>query len=64
MKLSELLESRIDERLKKVKGKWALVSKSDPAKVLQYYDGPKGQKPSKEWVAKVERRVQAFKHMK
>jgi hypothetical protein len=37
-----------------------LVSKSNPKKVLQYYRGPKDQKPSKEWVAKVERRVHAF----
>jgi len=50
----------VTETLKKVKGKWALVSKSNPSKVLQYYDGPKGQRPSKEWVAKVERRVHAF----
>ena len=52
--------TQLDEVLKKVDGKWALVSKSNPKKVLQYYDGPKGQKPSKEWVAKVERRVHAF----
>jgi hypothetical protein len=50
----------LNETLKKVNGKWALVSKSNPKKVLQYYDGPKGQKPSKEWVRKVERRVHSF----
>lgn len=56
----------LSEILKKVKTpegkeKWAVVSKKDPSKVLQYYDG-KG-KPSKEWFDKVERRIQAFKHM-
>ena len=56
MKLDDIL----NEKLKKVKGKWALVSKSDPDKVLQYYHGPEGQKPSKEWEKKVERRVHAF----
>lgn len=43
--------------LRKVHGRWALVSKSDPSKVLQYYRGPHDQKPSDEWVSKVERRV-------
>jgi len=56
MKLNDIL----NEKLKKVKGKWALVSKSDPDKVLQYYHGPEGQKPSKDWEKKVERRVHAF----
>ena len=51
----------LDEMLKKVKGKWALVSRHNPKKVLQYYHG--SDHPSKEWVNKVERRVQAFKHM-
>jgi len=51
----------LDEMLKKVKGKWALVSRHNPKKVLQYYHG--SGHPSKEWVNKVERRVQAFKHM-
>jgi len=49
----------ISEVLKKVDGKWALVSKKDPSKVLQYYDGEG--KPDQEWVNKVERRVQYFK---
>jgi len=50
----------LDEYLKKVKGHWALVSKSNPDKVLQYYRGPKDKKPSDEWVNKVERRVHSF----
>lgn len=56
---------QLDEVLKKVKipdggTKWALVSRKDTSKVLEYFDG-KG-KPSKEWVDKVERRIQYFKH--
>ena len=54
-------EESLDEMLKQVKGKWALVSRQDPKKVLQYYRGHG--KPSEDWVNKVERRVQAFKHM-
>jgi hypothetical protein len=55
----------LDEMLKQVKTpegktKWAVVSKSDPSKVLQYYQGEG--KPSKEWFDKVERRIQYFKH--
>lgn len=57
------MRKTISERLKKVNGKWALVSKDDPNRVLQYYHGPKGKKPSEEWVKKVERRIQMFKHM-
>lgn len=62
-KLAE--ENTLDEMLKQVKNpegetKWAVVSKSDPTKVLQYYDGEG--KPSKEWFNKVERRIQYFKH--
>lgn len=48
------------EVLKKVDGKWALVSKKDNSKVLQYYDGEG--KPSDEWINKVEKRVNYFKH--
>ena len=48
----------INETLKKVNGKWALVSKTDPSKVLQYYHGPGH--PSEDWVKKVEARVHAF----
>jgi hypothetical protein len=51
------------EYLKKVHGKWALVSKSDPKKVLQYYRGG-DEKPSDEWVNKVERRVHSFESKK
>jgi 5'(3')-deoxyribonucleotidase len=48
----------ISETLKKVNGKWALVSRQDPKKVLQYYHG--AGHPSKEWVSKVERKVHSF----
>ena len=59
------VEQNLDEVLRKVKNpegemQWALVSKDDPSKVLQYYDGEG--KPSDDWVKKVERRVQYFKH--
>jgi hypothetical protein len=57
MNLDELL----NEKIKKVHGKWALVSKSNPDKVLQYYHGK--DHPSKEWEKKVERRIHAFSHM-
>jgi len=50
----------ISEVLKQVDGKWALVSKKDPNKVLQYYKGDG--KPSQEWVDGVENRIQYFKH--
>ena len=49
----------ISEVLKQVDGKWALVSKKT-GKPLAYYDGEG--KPSDEWVAKQERRIQFFKH--
>lgn len=55
MRLTDLFEN-----LRKVDGKWAIVSKHDPKKVLQYYRGHG--KPSKEWIQKVERRIQYFKH--
>lgn len=51
------------EYLKKVHGKWALVSKNSPKKVLQYYRGG-DDKPSDEWVNKVERRVHSFESKK
>lgn len=47
------------EMLKQVDGKWAFVSRKS-GKVLAYYKGEG--KPSDEWVAKQERRVQYFKH--
>lgn len=53
-----LWSPQLNETLKKVKGKWALVSRKDPSKVLQYYHG--SGHPSKEWVSKVERRVHSF----
>ena len=52
------VESGLNETLTKVNGRWALVSKTNPDKVLQYYRGHG--KPSKEWVSKVERRVHSF----
>jgi len=45
--------------LKKVDGKWAIVSKTTE-KVLVYYKGDG--KPSEEWVKKQERRIQFYKH--
>jgi len=45
--------------LKKVDGKWAIVSKSTE-KVLAYYDGEG--KPSEEWIKKQEKRIQFYKH--
>lgn len=57
---SKLYEENLDETLKKINGKWAVVSKSDPSRVLQYYKGEG--KPSEEWFKKVERRIQHFKH--
>jgi len=47
----------ITETLKKVDGKWALVSKTT-GRPLQYYHGHG--RPSDEWVKKVERRIHAF----
>lgn len=49
----------ITEVLKQVDGRWALVSKTS-GRVLAYYKGEG--KPSEEWVAKQERRIQFFKH--
>lgn len=54
------LYGEVTETLEKVDGRWALVSKKT-GKPLAYYDGEG--KPSDEWVAKQERRVQFFKHM-
>ena len=45
--------------LRQVTGKWALVSKKTQ-RPLAYYKGEG--KPSDEWVAKQERRIQFFKH--
>lgn len=55
------MRTQVGEMLRKVKGRWALVSKSNPSKVLQYYQGG-DQRPSQEWVDRVERRIQYFKH--
>jgi 5'(3')-deoxyribonucleotidase len=57
-RIKKELNQEISETLKRVKGKWALVSRQDPKKVLQYYHG--SGHPSKEWVSKVERRVHSF----
>jgi hypothetical protein len=51
--------SLISEKLKKVKGKWALVSQKTE-RPLAYYKG--NGKPSDEWVQKQESRIQYFKH--
>lgn len=51
----------IDEVLKQVDGKWALVSKKT-GRPLAYYKGEG--KPSDEWVASQERRIQYFKSMR
>ena len=56
--LLEEFDESLDETLKKVKGEWALISRKNPKKVLQYYHG--SGHPSKDWVNKVERRVQSF----
>ena len=45
--------------LRQVNGKWALVSKKTQ-RPLAYYKGEG--RPSDEWVAKQERRIQFFKH--
>lgn len=55
----EVYGPEIIETLQQVDGKWALVSKKT-GKVLVYYKGEG--KPSDEWVADQERRIQYFKH--
>lgn len=55
----EVYGPELIEVLKQVDGKWALVSKKT-GRPLAYYDGEG--KPSDEWVAKQERRIQYFKH--
>lgn len=59
MKLIDLFESEdaLNEHLKKVDGKWALVSKTT-GRVLRYYKGEG--KPGKEWVSKMEQQIHAF----
>ncbi len=59
---SESDNTPVAETLKQIKNpdgklKWALVSKTN-GRPLQYFDG--SDKPSKEWVNKVERRVHSF----
>lgn len=58
MTLKEYIQ-HLDEVLKLVDGKWALVSKKT-GRPLAYYKGDG--KPSQEWVSSQERRVQFFKH--
>ena len=53
----QVMSTAVNETLKRVRGKWALVSKST-GRPLQYYHG--SGHPSKEWVSKVERRVHSF----
>jgi hypothetical protein len=61
MLLSELSPRiTVNETLRKVNGRWALVSKSNPDKVLQYYHGDGDSRPSDKWVKSVERRVHSF----
>ena len=50
---------QIDEVLKKVDGKWAIVSKKT-GRPLAYYKGEG--KPSDEWFRDQEKRIQYFKH--
>jgi hypothetical protein len=50
----------IEEVLKQVDGKWAVVSKTT-GKPLVYYKGEG--KPSDDWFAKQERRINYFKHL-
>lgn len=62
MRLHELLESQVTEMVRKVNGKWALVSTTKPHKVLQYYHG--SEYPSKEWIDSAEQRVRFWAHKK
>lgn len=57
----EVYGPEILETLQQVDGKWALVSKKT-GRPLAYYKGEG--KPSDEWVAQQERRIQYFKNMK
>ncbi|MFA5625850.1 MAG: DUF5661 family protein, partial [Bradymonadales bacterium] len=57
-RLAQMEKGVVQETLKQVNGRWALVSRKDPSKVLQYYRGEG--KPSKEWVKRVEARIHAF----
>jgi hypothetical protein len=60
MKICEIYNSedeKLFENLKKVKGKWALVSKTT-GKPLRYYKGSR--RPSKEWVSKMEQEIHSF----
>jgi len=55
----EVYGPELTEVLKMVDGRWALVSKKTE-RPLAYYKGEG--KPSDEWVADQERRIQYFKH--
>lgn len=57
MKLEDIVI--LGEELRRVDGKWALVSKKT-GKPLRYYKGEG--KPSQEWVDQQEREIQYFKH--
>jgi hypothetical protein len=61
MKLNQLFENRqvLNEVLRQVDGKWALVS-PDTGKPLRYYKGEG--KPSQEWVDDQERQINYFKN--
>ena len=58
--IDELKAEGINEELKQVDGKWALVSKKS-GRPLRYYKGEG--KPSDEWVKSQEKSVQYYKHM-
>lgn len=53
-------EFLLNEKLKEIGGRWALVS-IKTGKPLAYYDGEG--KPSLDWVQSEERRINYFKHM-
>jgi hypothetical protein len=55
----EFCESTLTEHLKKVNGKWAIVSKST-GRPLRYYKGEG--KPGDEWVNSQEKSIEFFKH--
>lgn len=51
--------TKLDEHLKQVDGKWAIVSKST-GKPLRYYKGEG--KPGDDWVNSQEKSIEYFKH--
>lgn len=59
-KIYKIISDPVSESLKKVDGKWAIVSKTT-GRPLRYYKGEG--KPSEEWVKKQERSIQYFKNL-